>query len=269
MATLWLTYAWVDNEDLQVDFIVQELKATGLDVKYDRIHIVPGRRLWPQIDAGIAACDAWAIVVSKKSLESEPCREELAYALDRALSAREDQFPIIGIFVEQLERALIPSAIRTRLYTNIRDPAWKEIVQAGAERRPPAPPSTSIEPFIIDVHVRAEKVVFECRPRAGRWMPGGVGVPPAEKERLGHVWIAPYGHPTGPVVTVSSEAESAAGPFAWKICHEEVTPYRSLYALLHKAPTQLVFGGPKQNWRASEGLITRIHQAFESLKPVG
>src|SRR6516225_2803687 len=78
---LWLTYAWVDNEGADVDFIVQELTNAGIDVQIDREQFVAGRRLWDQIGQHIQdpnQADAWALVVSKQSLESEPCRDELA-----------------------------------------------------------------------------------------------------------------------------------------------------------------------------------------------
>ena len=100
---LWLTYAWKDNEDAQVDHVYHELIDAGLDVRLDRTQLTVGQRLWPQIDAGITdpeKCDGWAIYATKKSLESEPCLEEIAYALDRALRKRETDFPIIGIFPE-------------------------------------------------------------------------------------------------------------------------------------------------------------------------
>ncbi len=35
MATVWLTYAWQDNENSDVDFVAQELEAGGLTVKLD------------------------------------------------------------------------------------------------------------------------------------------------------------------------------------------------------------------------------------------
>ncbi len=33
MATIWITYAWADNQSGDVDFIAQELVASGLKVK--------------------------------------------------------------------------------------------------------------------------------------------------------------------------------------------------------------------------------------------
>jgi hypothetical protein len=67
MTKLWLTYAWKDNQDQDVDHVVQELQKVGLEVAFDRAHIIPRQRLWPQIDKGISdpATDAWAILATR------------------------------------------------------------------------------------------------------------------------------------------------------------------------------------------------------------
>ena len=36
---LWITYAWIDNEDQDIDYIVQSLEEGGLDVRFDRRNI--------------------------------------------------------------------------------------------------------------------------------------------------------------------------------------------------------------------------------------
>ena len=113
MAALWVTYAWADNRDNDVDFVVQELSAAGLTVKLDRWNIVAGRRLWEQIDNFIGnpkECDAWIIYATGKSLGSGPCKEEFAYALDRALASRGQSFPVIALFPASVDSSLIPPA---------------------------------------------------------------------------------------------------------------------------------------------------------------
>jgi hypothetical protein len=79
MTRLWLTYAWRDNEEQQVDFVVQSLEAQGLEVGFDRAQLIPGQRLWAaQLDRAIsdpARSDAWALYVTQNSLRSEPCLE--------------------------------------------------------------------------------------------------------------------------------------------------------------------------------------------------
>jgi hypothetical protein len=51
MTKLWLTYAWKDNEDEQVDFVAQELRKAGLDVSVDCVALTAGRKTLPSLIA--------------------------------------------------------------------------------------------------------------------------------------------------------------------------------------------------------------------------
>ena len=76
MKKLWLTYAWKDNEDQNLDYIVQELDKLDLEVKFDRRNLIPGQRLWDQIGTQITdpeQCEAWGILLTSNSLKSGPC----------------------------------------------------------------------------------------------------------------------------------------------------------------------------------------------------
>ena len=89
--SVWLTYAWEDNTDGDVDFIAQELIGCGLDVKLDRWNLTAGKRLWEQIESFIqdrSESDAWVLYATQASLGSEACKEEFAYALDRSSLSR-------------------------------------------------------------------------------------------------------------------------------------------------------------------------------------
>jgi len=100
MKKVWLSYAWKDNEDQQVDWIVQELEKQNIEIHLDNRDLIPGRKLWDQIADAISApdiCDAWIFLVTPNSLSSQPCLEELSYALERALSKRGQDFPLIGL----------------------------------------------------------------------------------------------------------------------------------------------------------------------------
>ncbi len=80
MKTLWITYSWKDNENKEMEFIAQELKRKGIEVKLDRWEIETGKRLWEQIDNYItnpSECDAWAIIATQNSLGSEPAPLDL------------------------------------------------------------------------------------------------------------------------------------------------------------------------------------------------
>jgi hypothetical protein len=130
MATVWLTYAWGDNENRDVEFVAQELASVGVDVKLDRWNLQAGKRLWAQIEAFVqdpTRSDAWAMYATQRSLGSEACKEEFAYALDRALHTRGESFPIMGLFPGPVEDSLVPAGIRTRLYVSLTDPDWKSL----------------------------------------------------------------------------------------------------------------------------------------------
>jgi hypothetical protein len=73
--------------------------------------------------------DAWLIYATPNSLGSEPCKEEIAYALDRALSQRGQGFPVIGLFAGPSNFGLFPAALRTRLCVNMEDPDWKDRIR--------------------------------------------------------------------------------------------------------------------------------------------
>lgn len=129
---LWITYAWQDNAGRNFDFLIQELEKAGIDTTFDKVALVPGKRLWEQIAARIEdpTLDGWAILLTRQSLKSEPCREELAYALNRALSTKGAGFPLIGL-MDQIESDEVPAALKARLMIDLRDHKWPQQVLAG------------------------------------------------------------------------------------------------------------------------------------------
>ncbi|MEE8389378.1 MAG: hypothetical protein V3S14_01090, partial [Anaerolineae bacterium] len=118
--------------------------------------------------------DAWLLLASANSLQSEPCKEEFAYALGRALKTRGNHYPVIALFLGPVDEALIPPAITTRLFVSSTDPDWKERIVAAVEGRDLQVSMASVEPYHIQVHSNqgGEKpFAIEVRPRAGVWAP--------------------------------------------------------------------------------------------------
>ena len=133
---LWMTYAWEDNSGGNFDFLIAELEGAGVDATFDKIALVPGKRLWEQIADRIEdpELDGWAILLTEESIKSAACMEELAYALDQALH-RED-FPLLGL-VHQVSIEEVPAALRVRLLIDLRNSGWPEQVLAGLRGTPP------------------------------------------------------------------------------------------------------------------------------------
>lgn len=245
MATIWITYSWKDNKNRDVDFLAQELQAAGLVVKLDRWALGAGRRLWEQIEKYIqdpSESDAWLVYVTQNSLGSEPCREEFAWALDRALRSRTETFPVIALFSGAVDSKILPAALRTRLCVAATDPDWKERIKAAAERRGPQVSELVVQPFHIARHVAADgRHVVEVRPRAGTWAPFIAAIPVAEKGAVKLSLLhGPSGRvPMGGVLFSSGEETQAQWHLAFAA--NEATPTMSYFIFCAALPSQLHF----------------------------
>jgi hypothetical protein len=179
---LWITYAWVDNEEGDFDYVVQRLEEVGVDARYDRVALVPGQRLWEQIASHILDPETlgWAWLLTPASVTSEACVEEFAYALDRALDGRA-VFPLLGLLHEAPAEAA-PPAIRARLAVSLADPAWPIHVMAGLLGRAPERERPVQLPFTVTVHPRfggdPGRAAIEVRPRLEHFPYWRIAVPP-------------------------------------------------------------------------------------------
>lgn len=171
MSRLWITYAWSDNDEGDFDYLVKELERAGVQASYDKVALVPGRRLWQQIADRIldAETQGWASLITPASLKSEACQEELAIALDRALRER-GEFPLIGL-LHQVPAEEAPPALRVRLCVDLADPSWPAQVAAGLSGRPPRRVPVDAGGRIVQLHWpyqgERNQVAIEFRPRFG------------------------------------------------------------------------------------------------------
>lgn len=250
MAIVWVTYAWADNQHGDVDFVAQELGNAGLTVNLDRWNVGAGRRLWEQIEGFICRSDqsdAWLLVATNNSLVSEPCKEEFAYALDRALRSRGDTFPVIALFLTHTDPSLIPASIRTRLHVSITDPDWKNRIVAAAEHRAYSASRPYIQTFYLHVHSlqgRSKPLAIEIRPRAGVWAPFITGVPMIEKERVQpSIMIGPRDVPTDSGMLVNCGEGPSPDNLMWLMhAGNQSTPTESYYIWCKELPSKLIFG---------------------------
>jgi len=255
MASIWITYAWDDNKTGDIDFLTQELQEHGLVVKLDRWNVTAGKRLWDQISQFITdprESDAWVLIATSNSLASEACKEEFAYALNRALKSRGKDYPVIGLFLGPVEDSLIPPGIQSRLYVSVTDPDWKERIAASAEGRLQQVSRTKVEPYHIAVHPQpGPSYAIEVRPRGGVWAPFFAAIPVSEKDDVRpSIMIGPRDRPThGGILTMTGEGQSADGKWWIMWAGNEATPTKSYYVWCKQLPSSLVFGvngGPPQ-----------------------
>jgi hypothetical protein len=247
---VWITYAWDDNQDGDVDFIAQEINGDNIHVQLDRWDITSSGRLWEQIDRYISnpeESDAWIFIASQKSLNSEKCKEEYYYALERALSSRTNKFPLITIFLSEVEQELLPSGIKIRLYVSIHDPDWKERVISAIENRAPSITHKELDPFVVKIYCgySGERPnVIEVRPRAGTWAPFLSAIPETERS-----WVKPYlvwgpkDNPIQSAVLNNYRTELKRNGESWvMVADNPASPTHSYYFWCSKFPSEFLFG---------------------------
>jgi len=245
---VWLTYAWQDNQDGDVDFVAQELIASDLIVKLGRWNLKAGLRLWEQIGEHISnqeLSDAWLLYATQNSLGSEVYKQEYAYALERALSARGESFPVVALFPSAVGRDLIPAAIRTRLFISLTDPDWKERVKAAAEGRQPAISKYSVEPYALHVHLVSEgRYAIEVRTRAGTWSPFLAAVPLKGRGAVNpEIMRGPRAFvPAGGFLSAPGVEESVDREWWIMYANNEASPTQSYFVFRNGPPSGLVFG---------------------------
>jgi hypothetical protein len=251
MSTVWITYAWDDNTQCDVDFVAQELVRVGVQVKLGHWNIRANGRLWEQIERFIeeeTGSDAWLIYATQNSLGSKACKEEFSYALERAFSRRGDNFPVIAMFPGPVGNSLIPVGNRACLNVSLIDPEWTERVKAAAEERTPSLARPQLEPFTIQVHrdrsAAGHRFAIEVRPRAGTWSPFFAAVPLSEKDRVQpRIMHGPRGQvPQGNELPDTGEAPSSNDAWWVMFAQNEATPTQSYYIPCKELPSRLAFG---------------------------
>jgi hypothetical protein len=248
MAKVWLTYAWKDNADQDVDRIIHELRGAGLDVRFDRVELMAGRRVWEQLATAIADPELRGLILlaTENSLASEPCQEELAYGLHRVLrAARGRPFDLIGLFPHPMDEELIPPSIATRLYVNLTDPTWKDQIAASLLDRPRTADFSDVTPFGMAWHRERGDEVLEVWPRTGAWAPAAALVPTAERDRLLFTTTGPRGYVTGNFHGDFGLLTSQDGFWSGRVIHTQATAQQTLHIFFRQRPNQLLFGSPR------------------------
>lgn len=171
-APVWITYAWSDNDEGDFDFLVQALAKARIAAKYDKIALIPGRRLWAQIADRISsdALSGWAYLLTPNSITSTACQEEFSYALQRALETKGEEFPLIGL-LHGVSMRDVPVALRVRLCINLANPDWIEEVRAAVAGTVPKRSPPEQQSFVVKIHKNYSgqrgRIAIEIRPRFG------------------------------------------------------------------------------------------------------
>ena len=252
MRKLWLTYAWTDNDEQDIDYCVQRLTDAGLNVNLDRFNLSAGYHLWAQIEQYItdpAYTDAWLIFATPNSLASKKCQEELQWALNRALEERGISFPLLALFPTQVGNDLIPAPIKSRLFVSLEDDDWVERILAAVEGRQPNISTERLEPYSLTIHQdegQSKPYSVELRPRPGaaKWSPFLAAVPADEAKQIDPgILPGPKNRPfRGAMVSHPTRGYSHDGNWYVMTASDEASPEKSYYLICRDLPSKLVFG---------------------------
>lgn len=269
---LWITYAWADNNEGDFDFLVQQLARESIDAKYDKIALVPGRRLWAQIADRISsdALSGWAYLITPTSLASAACQEELAYALQRALETKGDDFPLIGL-LHGVSIRDVPLALRIRLCVNLSNPDWLEEIRAAISGAAPQRSSLAQDPFIVKIHHgylgNGEHIAIEIRPRFGELRYWRLAFPSAGPQPI--AWGTGPANGGGIGVTKREAIEGeftdiGGSPMKFVGAGDAISAATSAYAVFSKVSPERCFFGV-----AREPFGTEVSGHIVSLRQVG
>lgn len=251
---LWITYAWLDNVEGNFNYLVQELERTGIPALYDKIALIPGRRLWNQIAEKISkeSLSGWAYLITPNSLSSEACKEELSYALQRALETKGDVFPLIGL-LHEVSIKDVPSPLRVRLCVNLANPDWIEEIRAGIVGQPPRRTPQQLSPLIVKIHKPylgdSSKLAVEFRPRFGELNYWRIAYPSSNPR---HIMCGPgpaNGYGISSVMQSYIEGKVVVGGVEMNFvgCGNALSPSTSAYIVFKGGlPQKLFFGQSKE-----------------------
>jgi hypothetical protein len=219
-------------------------------VRFDRRSLVPGQRLWTQIGGAITdpeACDAWGIVLTANSFASQPCIEELSYALDRALDSKGSSFPVFALLHRVAARDL-PPALRVRLCIPLEGSDWPKQVLAAVEKRAPGLAIEGLDQWVIKEHGVPDGIALEVRPRFDRITPFAVAVDLAEKTSgnvlrcsPGPANRVPDGHAAFNWIDSTTTLTDGTPAWVWGGDNEASSTY-SYYLFYRHRPKRVWFG---------------------------
>lgn len=246
---LWITYAHEDDRFGDFTYLVQELETVGINAAYDKIALIPGRDLWTQLGEEITEglYDGWAYLITPTSLSSESCREELSYALNRALKSKGRAYPLIGL-LHGVKVNDLPPSLRVRLNVSLSSPTWTEEVLAALEGHPPRTEIAPQSQFVWNIHSNyggnKNRTAIEIRPRFGEIMYWRIAIP-VSTQLFGRGYGPSDGGQISSVLTSFVEGEATLNNNAvkWFGSGDRLSPSISAYVIIEgELPKQVFFG---------------------------
>src|SRR5262245_39550686 len=152
-AKIFISYSRTDEPFAM--FLRRELEARGIEVLRDLDDTLPGEEWWQRLQSLMGAADAIVFVLSRRSVESKVCREEVAYGEE----IKKRIFPAV---IEDVDWASVPPGLAAR-----------HSVFFKSKAQPAVPVDQLVEALLTDIDwIREHTRLFE---RAATWQRQGRG----------------------------------------------------------------------------------------------
>lgn len=177
-AKLWISYAWVNNEEKDFAYLASHLATRNIETAYDSIRLAPDDHLSKRIIQRLQSIgfDGWICILTPQCITRREYTNELTSAIDQTKLHMGARFPIAGLMYGIAGHHL-PPILRLLPCVSLGDPDWNERIRClfSTFRATPCQSSAQNETrFIWKVHpVRSgdgDLTLIEVRTR-GEFIP--------------------------------------------------------------------------------------------------
>ena len=120
MKNIFVSYSRLDAPHATA--IVQDLEEYGHNVWLDQHDLVGGQLWWSELLEQIRQCDVYLPVLSNNFLDSEPCQQELNYAVNLGR-------PMLPVFIEAVSNTRIVPQVAQSHWLDYREPSKRAALQ--------------------------------------------------------------------------------------------------------------------------------------------
>ncbi len=124
---LWISYPWINKEERDFTYLVEQLKSADIRAVYDSFQLMPDAHLWERAAQRLASVgfDGWLYILTHQCFTRRTCTDELTAALDQALQRMGPDYPMIGLLYG-IAAQHVPPMLRVRPCISLSNPDWKQ-----------------------------------------------------------------------------------------------------------------------------------------------
>jgi hypothetical protein len=153
---LWISYPWINREERDFTYLVQQLKDAGVDAVYDSLQLLPDTHLWERAVQRLLGIgfDGWLYLLTHQCYTRKTCTDELTAAIDKTIHRMGPDFPMVGL-LSGISTQHVPPIFRVRPCVSLSDPDWRQQIcdtVRNHTRKDPRPVTKNETRFVWQIH---------------------------------------------------------------------------------------------------------------------